>query len=123
MSLYRLTVRHHFDAAHYLRAYPGPCANLHGHRWLVEVSVKGDTLDEMGMLVDFGEIKKALKGLLKTLDHSLLNDHSHFQTLNPTAENLAKFLFDELNTAIEGVALAGVKVYETPDAWAEYGEE
>ncbi len=121
--MYRLTVRDHFDAAHFLRAYPGKCAQLHGHRWVVEVTVKGENLDKLGMLVDFGTVKQCLKSKLDLLDHCLINDLAEFTELNPTAENLAKYLYDYLSKSIAGVALHKVKVFETPDAWTEYGEE
>ncbi len=121
--MYRLTVRHHFDAAHFLRNYRGKCAQLHGHRWLVEVSVEGKALDETGMLVDFSYIKQNLKTKLAELDHGLINDFAYFQSINPTAENLAKYLFAELSHLLAGANLEKVRVYETPDAWAEYWEE
>ena len=121
--LHRLTVRHHFDAAHYLREYHGACSRLHGHRWQVEVTVQGSQLDELGMLVDFGVLKQALKSELQELDHHLINDLSPFTTLNPTAENLAKYLFERLLVLLAGASLKKVRVYETPDAWAEYEEE
>jgi 6-pyruvoyltetrahydropterin/6-carboxytetrahydropterin synthase len=121
--LYRLTVRDHFDAAHFLRAYPGKCSQLHGHRWVVEVTVKGKDLDELGMLVDFSTVKRSLKDILEELDHRLINDLVEFTTLNPTAENLAKYLFDYMRKTFFEVALDKVRVYETPDAWAEYEED
>lgn len=86
-----------FAAAHQLHGYPGDCAKLHGHNWKVEVEVSGQKLNEIGMLIDFKEIKKAAKAVIKELDHTFLNDHPNFQDKNPTAENIAEFIFNELN--------------------------
>ncbi len=119
--MYRVSVRYHFDAAHFLRSYPGKCSQLHGHRWVAEVMVKGEELDELGMLVDFGLIKTELNKALTELDHRLINEHAYFQSVNPTAENLARYLFEQLRAASPG--LERVSVYETPDAWAEFGED
>lgn len=120
--MFRVVIRDHFDAAHFLREYCGKCAQLHGHRWVVEIKVEGSDLDPTGMLVDFGVLKEKLAKILTELDHHLINDHEYFQINNPTAENLAKFVYDRFGSLPSGVKLREVKVYETPDAWAEYGE-
>ncbi len=120
--MYRISIRYHFDAAHFLRSYPGKCSQLHGHRWVAEVVVKGEVLDDLGMLVDFSLIKTQLKQALAEVDHRLINEHAYFQTVNPTAENLARFVFGQLRELPAGVRVERVRVYETPDAWAEFGE-
>ncbi|HEX3016196.1 MAG TPA: 6-carboxytetrahydropterin synthase QueD [Desulfobacteria bacterium] len=120
--MFFLTVTDHFDAAHFLRDYPGKCAQIHGHRWTVEVTVSGQQLDNIGMLVDFKHLKNVLKDKLAEFDHHLINEHEPFVNLNPTAENLAQYVYLGLVTGLTGVSVTKVRVYETPDAWAEYRE-
>jgi 6-pyruvoyltetrahydropterin/6-carboxytetrahydropterin synthase len=125
--MFQVCVEGHFDAAHFIRKYEGKCSNLHGHRWNVVVCIEGNQLDEIGMLVDFSEVKKVIRQTLNYLDHSLLNDLPTFGStgVNPTAECLAQFLFLEFkkNLALEDKRLAWVKVFEAPDAWAIYKED
>ena len=83
-----------FASAHSLRNYPGDCARLHGHNWQVEVSVCSNVLDDNGIAIDFREIKKQTKLVIKRLDHQYLNEIKPFDVLNPTAENIAKYFFD-----------------------------
>ena len=115
---YTLKLKYHFDSAHYLELdYPSSCGNLHGHRWEVVVMIEAEELDKNGMIVDFSEIKKVIKGL----DHQLLNDILGF---NPTAENLARYLWEEINLLLTKKSLKGrvwVAVYESPDASVTYG--
>ncbi len=118
--MYCLTVRGDFAASHSLRDYDGKCKNLHGHTWKVEVVIQGDQLNEAGMLVDFQNIKKILRGILETLDHQHLNDLPYFQRNNPTSENLAKFIFDLFSSSSPGVRLKGVTVWESENASATY---
>lgn len=125
--MFQTVIRSHFDAAHYLRNYQGKCARLHGHRWDVEICVEGERLDRSGMLVDFGEMKRAVSLVLNQLDHQLLNDVPEFQgEKNPTAENIAGHLYREIRQTLvlpSLLRLAWVKVYESPDAWALYKED
>lgn len=125
--MFQTVIRSHFDAAHYLRNYQGKCARLHGHRWDVEICVEGERLDRSGMLVDFGEMKRAVSLVLDQLDHQLLNDVPEFQEeKNPTAENIAGYLYWEIRQTLVLPSLprlAWVKVYESPDAWALYKED
>lgn len=128
-TMYELIVRNRFAAAHALRDYEGPCARLHGHTWQVEVVVKGRHLDRRGMLVDFTDIKTSVKNILGELDHRNLNDlepFSHGGERNPTAENLARFIFNRLKAGIvtpdRDVQIAMVRVWESPDASAAYME-
>lgn len=90
-----------FAAAHSLRGYPGDCAKLHGHNWKVEVEVCGQKLNDIGMVIDFKDIKRHAKEAVAELDHTFLNDHPHFQRTNPTAENIAQYLFNEIAKRIE----------------------
>ena len=94
--MYELFIKTHFSAAHHLRNYTGKCANQHGHNWLVEVYCQCEELDEVGMAIDFVEIKREVNDLLESLDHKDLNELEYFKEHNPTSENLAKYLFDLL---------------------------
>jgi len=126
--MYELTVRRQFDAAHHLEGYPGRCARLHGHTWLVEVTAAGDELDEHGMLIDFHELQRLVEETVKDLDHQDLNALAPFRhpgrETNPTAENIARYIYRRLKTHLQqnGLKLMKVKVWESPDAWAGYGE-
>lgn len=91
-----------FSAAHSLRDYPGDCANLHGHNWHLEISVSGE-LDASGMVMDFRTLKEQTKIITDRLDHKYINEVKPFDTLNPTAENIAKYIFDELSTALQKI--------------------
>ncbi len=114
--MYILRVKHHFDAAHYLKGYEGDCANLHGHTWQVELELTYDKLDDLGMAVDFKSVKKVLKELLP--DHKCLND---IYTFNPTAENLARYLYEELKPTYSW-HLVKLRIWESPDCSIEYNE-
>lgn len=121
--MYELTVKSEFEAAHYIKNYPGKCARLHGHNWVVEAIVRGDTLNELGILIDFKVLKDALNKVLDEFDHQYLNKLEIFAEKNPTAEIIAKEIFDKLSTAeiFNGsTKLAGVRVYESPKSCVTY---
>ena len=118
--MYRVCVRRHFDAAHALRGYQGRCENLHGHRYEVVVCVKKPDLNEIGLAFDFTELKRELDEVLDGLDHKNLNELGPFIECNPSAENIAKFIFDTLQDALPHLPLEQVQAYESPDAWATY---
>ncbi len=124
-QLYEIYVREEFSAAHSLTGYPGPCANIHGHNWAVEAVFRCNKLNTLGMAVDFMEVKTALSESLDKLDHTNLNDAPEFASANPTAENLAKFLFAELAAKLntDHTWVHKVIVFETPGCGASYGEE
>ncbi len=90
-----------FASAHSLRGYPGDCAKLHGHNWKIEVEVIGSQLNEVGMVIDFKQIKKYAKEVVAELDHSFLNDHPYFTEINPTAENIAQYIYQQIQQRIE----------------------
>jgi len=128
--MYELTVRTRFAAAHFLLNYEGPCAQLHGHTWQVEVVFKGHELDRKGMLVDFKELKSGVKEVIEELDHQNLNTLEPFKQnseSNPTAENLARYIFNRLktkfNNSLQGAKIAAVRVGESPEASAAYRED
>ena len=119
--MFELTVKAEFSAAHCLRGYEGACERLHGHNYKVDVVLCGEQLNELGLLVDFKAVKAALADVLEPLDHRLLNDIEPFTTVNPTAENIAKQMCEELSTRTpDGVAVKGVTVWESDRCGATY---
>ena len=120
--MYEVTIRQHFDAAHFLREYGGRCENLHGHRYEVEVALEADELNDLGLVYDFTQLKAALGDVLARFDHHCLNEVPPFDKVNPSAENLARDIFEALLPAMDegSTRLAFVRVYESPDAWATY---
>jgi len=113
-----------FSSAHSLRGYPGDCAKLHGHNWKIEVQVSGTKLNEIGMVIDFKEIKRHAKEVVKELDHTFLNDHPHFTEVNPTAENIAVYLFREIQSRISTpqVKMHSITVWENDRNCVIYSE-
>jgi 6-pyruvoyltetrahydropterin/6-carboxytetrahydropterin synthase len=126
--MYELKVRSHFSAAHKISEHGGKCANLHGHNWNVDVTVNAPTLNRIGLAVDFSQVKDAVKEVLTPLDHVCLNDLSQFSSVesNPTAENLSRFIFNEVRGRLRGLApqaqVVRVDVYETETCSASYFE-
>jgi len=128
--MYRVAVTEHFDAAHRIVGHQGGCANLHGHRITVVPEFSGTHLDELGILVDFKVVKSELRKLIALVDHTYLNENEVI-SFNPTAENLAKWFYQRLKETLEptfrclyksSVELSSVKIFESPDCWAEYSE-
>jgi len=122
--MYELGITTSFSAAHHLVAYPGACAVLHGHNWKVEIFVQGEQLDELGMLVDFKVLKACLNELMEELDHTDLNTHPEFIDLNPTSEQIARFLYRRLSISVSDslYKISRVMVHETPSSVATYWE-
>ncbi len=119
--MYLLRVESDFASAHQLRGYKGKCENLHGHNWRVLVRVRGGELDALGMLMDFGDLKKLLKRSMESLDHKFLNETPPFDSINPTSENIARHLYGELAKALpEGVSMHDVTVWESEKCAATY---
>ncbi|MBN2140427.1 MAG: 6-carboxytetrahydropterin synthase QueD [Desulfovibrionaceae bacterium] len=123
-GVWRLVVVSGFSASHRLRNFKGRCENLHGHNFGVEVEVEGRSLDpETGIVMDFGELKAALGQVLAKLDHRHLNDVDFFRDHNPSSENLALFVYQDLAPRLpQGVRLARVTVSETGSSRASYEE-
>ncbi|MFP4086115.1 MAG: 6-carboxytetrahydropterin synthase QueD [Desulfobacteraceae bacterium] len=120
--MYELKIISDFAAAHQLREFEGGCERLHGHNWKVEVHVKGTTLGENGLLVDFREIKAETQKVLDQLDHRFLNDLPPFQELNPSSENIARHILEGLARKLNGrnVQVYKVSVWESESACASY---
>ncbi len=117
MNRYELTVEDHFSSAHQLRGYMGKCENIHGHNWRVKLRVTGSSLDNIGLLVDFGVLKKILKEVLSRLDHVNLNDNPPFDRINPSSENIAEYICtavqSDLAGGYPGVTVSSVTVWES----------
>ncbi len=121
--MYEISVCAAFEAAHFIRGYDGKCARLHGHNWTVEALVRGKELDRLGMLIDFKILKSELNKVLDDFDHQFLNELETFAQENPTAENLARKIFERLATSkIFGgsTKLHAVKVHESPNSCVTY---
>ena len=137
--MYYLKTSASFDSAHFLAGYEGKCANIHGHRWKVEVSINGEVLQQegtkRGMLIDFSDLKKAVHDMADSFDHALIYESGSMKEttiaamndegfrlievpFRPTAENFAKYFFDVLSG--QGLSVRSVTVYETPDNCAVY---
>jgi 6-pyruvoyltetrahydropterin/6-carboxytetrahydropterin synthase len=121
--MFEVTIEETFAAGHALRKYRGKCENVHGHNYRAQVTLRGAELDAMGLLVDFVELKRVVHAVLDRMDHQWLNDFPPFDALNPSAENMAKYIYDEVSAALtakEGVRVASVRLWETDTASAAY---
>jgi len=120
--MFELKIVNHFAAAHQLTMVAKKCENLHGHNWKVEVFVKGERLNEAGVLVDFGIIKGHVKAIMTRLDHKFLNELPDFENTPPSSENLAMYIAKSLQERIDepGVAVSRVTTWESEDACATY---
>ncbi|MGE0083901.1 MAG: 6-carboxytetrahydropterin synthase QueD [Desulfococcaceae bacterium] len=124
-EVYEIYVKTHFSAAHALRGYAGDCARLHGHNWIIEAYVRCTALDDIGIGIDFRDIRQAVKDVLAGLDHFNLNELEPFRNTNPTSENIARYLYKELSQKLNSdvIRISKIKVSETPGAGAFYWEE
>lgn len=123
--MYEIEVKAAFEAAHFIEGYAGKCARLHGHNWEVKAVVVGENLDSLGMLMDFRILKAELKKVLEEYDHRFLNELEQFASENPTAENLARQIYERLKSSeifAGAVKLKAVKVCETPGSSVTYHE-
>ncbi len=120
--MYKICVEDHFDAAHALRGYKGKCEMLHGHRFRVVVKVSTSKLDDIGLAYDFTELKAKLNTILERFDHTTLSDIPPFDKINPSSENIASTIYNELKTTLKeaSVELAAVEVWESPNSGVEY---
>jgi len=121
--MFEVTIEQTFAAGHALRNYRGKCENVHGHNYRCQVTVEGRNLDQIGLLVDFVTLKKALQAVIDRLDHQWLNDFPPFDILNPSAENIAKYIYEEVSKDLDAegsVKLACVRLWETDTSSATY---
>ncbi len=120
--MYEIMVQESFSAAHRLRNYGGQCEELHGHNWRVEVVVRARQLDSTGLAMDFRELKHHTREILSGLDHAFLNELLPFQQLNPSSENIARFIFQSLESKMAGrpISVVRVNVWESDHSCASY---
>ncbi len=118
--MFELSVKGDFASSHILNGHDGKCKNLHGHTWKVEATVVGNRLNEIGLLVDFKLFKKQLKDFLEGLDHVHLNDLPAFKDMNPTTENLARYIYEEFGKVCRPLVLSKVTVWESDSASVTY---
>ncbi len=120
--MFEISADYSFAAGHALRGYKGKCENVHGHNYRVEVTISGEKLEPNGLLMDFVDLRAAIKSVAERLDHRYLNDLAPFDTLNPSAENLAQYFCEQLQTRLGNHALrvAQVRVWETDTTSATY---
>lgn len=121
--MYTVEVRGKFESAHRLREYKGKCENLHGHNWKVSVRCQSPKLDDIGIVMDFRILKDHLKEVTEQLDHVYLNELEAFTGVNPTSENIAKYIFDVMAEKLaceKPVTVSSVSVWETEGSCATY---
>ena len=126
--MYEVTVEDTFSAGHYLRNYRGKCEKPHGHNYRVRVTLSGAELDKAGLLLDFKDLKDVLRPVMNYLDHEMINELEPFTTVNPSAENLAKYFYDETNARLKDqtkgrVRVKDVTIWETDTTTARYSEK
>lgn len=123
--MYEVTIIKSFSAAHLLAEIGGKCEELHGHNFKVEVTVGAKELNSEGILIDFRLVKKWLKEILDLMDHQHLNELPFFSGVNPSSENIARYIFQEMQAKIQpaGVMIRSVKVWESENAVVRYREE
>jgi len=121
--MFEISVEETFAAGHALRNYRGKCENLHGHNYRIQLTLQGPELDSAGLLVDFVQVKKLIGAVVERLDHQYLNDVAPFDVLNPSAENMAKYFYDEISAGLGQATPAKVgqvQVWETDTTSATY---
>ena len=133
--MYNIKIEENFSSAHNLRGYKGKCEELHGHNWKVEVVVSKEKLDKTGMVLDFKYLKMKLNKVLEKLDHKYLNNIAYFKKVNPTSENIAKYIYDRLKAqgfrhktwrtrqSLWRARLESVTVWESDNSCASYDGE
>lgn len=127
VRMFEVSVEETFAAGHALRGYRGKCENLHGHNYKVRVTLAGDTLDQIGLLYDFKDLKAVTNEVIDRLDHQYVNDLEPFRELNPSAENMARYIYDEIKALLVKntngrVRIKHVKIWETDNTTATYFE-
>jgi 6-pyruvoyltetrahydropterin/6-carboxytetrahydropterin synthase len=120
--MFELSVRENISSAHFLEGHEGKCKHLHGHTWKVEVTICSDHLDVIGRVVDFAVFKEKIKEFLSSLDHACLNDLENFKDVNPTTENISKYIYTEIKEIIKPLELKKVQVWESDSSSIVYYE-
>ena len=120
--MFELKIITHFAAAHQLRDFNGPCENLHGHNWKIEVYVASDVLNRTGLVIDFSVIKEKTAAIMRELDHTFLNDLNPFKDRNPSSENIAQYIAERLSSELNTATLQVTRVsaWESDTACATY---
>ena len=122
--MFEVSVEQTFAAGHALRNYKGKCENVHGHNFRVQVIIEGERLDTTGLLVDFLDVKSLMQGVIERLDHQFLNEMAPFDVINPSAENLAKYFYEEttrqMNAMPDGARVTCITIWETDTTSATY---
>ena len=123
--MYEISVEQHFDAAHFLRDYHGKCEALHGHRYQVVAKISVATVDDTGIAYDFIELKRQLDEILSRFDHTCLNDVPPFDKINPSAENIASTIYNELKPKLAKTpaSLSCIEVWESPENRVAYSPD
>lgn len=121
--MFELSIKGDIASAHFLRGYEGKCKNLHGHTWHIEVYMASERLDDIGMVADFIDLKEKLRGFLVHIDHVCLNDLDYFKEINPTTENIAKYIYENFQKEIDPLKINKVRVWESDSASVTYYEQ
>lgn len=121
-AMYKVKVRSEFSGAHNLRGYKGKCEDLHGHNWDVEVEVAAGDLDAAGMIIDFKDLKTLLDETVAGMDHKHLNEMEYFKRVNPTSENIARYIYESILEKRPDLGLEAVTVWETGSSSATYSK-
>ena len=123
--MYQISIEQHFDAAHFLRGYQGKCEALHGHRFGVVAKVQSSQLDNIGIAYDFTELKRHLAEIMSRYDHTCLNDVPPFDKINPSSENIAATIYQELEPKLADapVTISGIEVWESPLTGVAYSPD
>ena len=119
---FEVMIERNFSSAHQLRGYKGKCENLHGHNYKIEIYARGEELNNIGLLIDFGDLKTVADEIVKYLDHRNINELEPFVELQPSAENLAKYILERVGAKVtdERVQIYKVRCFETPTSVATY---
>lgn len=120
--MFELSITSDISSAHFLRNYEGPCKHLHGHTWKIEVTIQSDKLNNIGLVVDFKDMKQKLKEVLMPLDHVCLNDLPYFKEVNPSTENIAVYIYREFKKTCGSFSLKCVRVWESETSSVTYSE-
>lgn len=122
--MFQVSVDETFSSGHALRGYKGKCENVHGHNYKVRVTLEGPQLDSIGLLYDFTHLKRVIRDIVGGVDHKFLNDQAPFDVVNPSAENLAKYFYDEttrkMNAMPDGARITRITIWETDTTSATY---